>query len=115
MLTYVYMCRVKLPSTVGVKKSSVSVPFRSVLLVINGQKKWRAVLPVPFCPFCLLVLAPAHAQMILRIDVYACEAVNTRPSLASSLARPELNGRNGTERLKNGENGTERTIKLWSY
>ena len=40
--------------------------FRSILLVMNGQKKWRAVLPVPFHPFrpfCLLILAPAYAQM----------------------------------------------------
>ena len=73
------------------KKRSVSVPvpFRSVVLVMNGQKKWRAVLPVlpvpfrPFCPFCLLILALAHAQMnpeILRIDVHARGAVNTRPA-----------------------------------
>ena len=36
------------------------VPFRSVLLVMNGQKKWRAGPPVPFC---LLIPAPAHAEM----------------------------------------------------
>ena len=52
--------------TVGVKKTlrSRSVPFR-----FTGKEraeKWRPVLPVPFRPFrpfCLLILAPAHAQM----------------------------------------------------
>ena len=45
--------------------------------------------------------------------MYARGAVNTRPSLASSQARPELNGRKRTERdgterngtAKNGQNG----------
>ena len=71
------------------QKRSVSVP---VLFCFTGNEraeKWRAVLPVPFrpfCPFCLLILAPAHAQMnpvlaeILRIDVYARRAINTRPA-----------------------------------
>ena len=69
---------------------SRSVPFR--FTGNERAEKWRAVLPVlpvpfrPFCLFCLLILAPAHAQMnpvlaeILRIDVYARRAVNTRPA-----------------------------------
>jgi hypothetical protein len=56
---------------------------------------------------------PAYRRVCTRGRQYP-------PSLAPSLARPELNGRNGTERLKNGENGKkngterngmERTIK----
>ena len=54
---------------------------------------------------------------MLRIDVYARGAVNNRPSLASNLARPELNGRKWTERngtakkrekREEKRNGTER-------
>ena len=106
------------------KKRSVSIPFHSVLLVMNGQKKWRPVLPVPFRPFrpfCLLILVPAHAQMNLEIlRIYRRVCMRGHQYLASSLACPELNGwkrteRNGTakKRAKREEkwNGMERTIK----
>ena len=39
--------------TIGVKKNA-PFPFRSVLLAMNGQKKWRAhsARSVPFCSVC---------------------------------------------------------------
>ena len=50
-------------------------------------------------------MAPVHAQMILRI-LYARRAVNAHPSLASSLAHPELNGKKRMELDGTEQNGT---------
>ena len=47
------------------RQKNAPFPFRSVLLAMNGQKKWRAVLPVlpvPFRPFCLLLNPSACAR-----------------------------------------------------
>ena len=96
------------------QKRSVSVPF-----CFTGNE-WAEKNGVPFCPFHSVRFACACARSnesclkaeILRINVYARArgAVNNRPSLASSLARPELKGgkrteRDGTEWQKNGQNG----------
>ena len=108
------------------KNAPFPFPFRSVLLVMNGQKKWRAVFPVlPVPPSNPSACARSNESCLSGDPVYGRVCTRGRqypPSLTPSLARPELNGRKRMERngtaKKTGKTGRkternrmERTIK----
>ena len=128
MCSRVYKC------TVGVKKyapfpfSLRSVPFRftgnerAEKMVCRFARFARSVLPVlPVLPSNPSACARSNESCLSGDPAYRRVCTRGRqypPSLAPSLARPELNGRKRTERLKNGENGkkngTERNGMEWT-
>ena len=78
------------------RNKNAPFPFCSVLLAMNRQKKWRAVLPVPSVPPVLpsnpSACARSNESCLSGDPAHRRGAINTRPCLASSLAHPELNG-----------------------
>ena len=82
---------------------------------MNGQKKWRAVLPVlPVLPSNPSACARSNESCLSGDPAYRRVCTRGRqypPSLAPSLARPEFNGRKRTERDGTERNGTERLKK----